>query len=404
MRSTRSGCRGSTRGVLPRQGRALLVSSGSSKSCSRSSRPCCSPFRCRAGVPCARGTRRDCGTRRGRHVLRNLVVGEQRARDPAAAPVPPGRRTRVARSGEGLAAWDRRRPGRATGWFGLLVRLRGDLSRDRYRDLRHQCWKMGRWRPTDHLGGGPDPHLVSPAGGPGGPGRSGCSRHSRSSASPRPSSSGCGSPLMTCSCTTTSDCSTSTRRWRGSRSSRTASRSSRASPTCGLGPGRSWFDRLAGASVGGRGRLHRAHPHHRLDLGSPDWGAWWAWDPLLTTTALLFVLYLGYLVLRQVPGEPDQRARRSAIAASSRSSTSRSSTSRSTGGEPPPDAEHRQLCQPPDDVHGSMAWTLAPRIRLLYARVRRAPRPPHPSRRLEDAEDDEGLAFALAERRSEVGG
>jgi heme exporter protein C len=28
--------------------------------------------------------------------------------------------------------------------------------------------------------------------------------------------------------------------------------------------------------------------------GRPTWGAWWVWDPLLTTTALLFVLYLGY--------------------------------------------------------------------------------------------------------------
>ena len=48
--------------------------------------------------------------------------------------------------------------------------------------------------------------------------------------------------------------------------------------------------------------------------GRPAWGAWWTWDPLLTTTALLFVLYLGYLALRRVPDAPELRARRVAIA------------------------------------------------------------------------------------------
>lgn len=49
--------------------------------------------------------------------------------------------------------------------------------------------------------------------------------------------------------------------------------------------------------------------------GRPTWGVWWTWDPLLTTTALLFVLYLGYLALRKLPGDIDQRSKRSAIAA-----------------------------------------------------------------------------------------
>lgn len=49
--------------------------------------------------------------------------------------------------------------------------------------------------------------------------------------------------------------------------------------------------------------------------GRPAWGAWWTWDPLLTTTALLFVLYLGYLALRRVPDDPELRARRVSIAA-----------------------------------------------------------------------------------------
>jgi heme exporter protein C len=49
--------------------------------------------------------------------------------------------------------------------------------------------------------------------------------------------------------------------------------------------------------------------------GRPVWGVWWTWDPLLTTSTLLFVLYLGYLAIRRVPGTTEARARGSAIAA-----------------------------------------------------------------------------------------
>ncbi|HEY3833064.1 MAG TPA: cytochrome c biogenesis protein CcsA [Acidimicrobiia bacterium] len=49
--------------------------------------------------------------------------------------------------------------------------------------------------------------------------------------------------------------------------------------------------------------------------GKPVWGAWWAWDARLTTTAVLFFLYLGYLALRRIGGSPHQRSMRSAIAA-----------------------------------------------------------------------------------------
>ena len=49
--------------------------------------------------------------------------------------------------------------------------------------------------------------------------------------------------------------------------------------------------------------------------GRPIWGTFWEWDARLTTTAVLFFLYLGYLALRRVGGGPEQRATRSAIAA-----------------------------------------------------------------------------------------
>lgn len=49
--------------------------------------------------------------------------------------------------------------------------------------------------------------------------------------------------------------------------------------------------------------------------GRPTWGQWWTWDARLTSTALLFALFLGYLALRRVPADITVRSRRSAIAA-----------------------------------------------------------------------------------------
>ena len=47
--------------------------------------------------------------------------------------------------------------------------------------------------------------------------------------------------------------------------------------------------------------------------GRPTWGVWWVWDARLTTTALMLVLYLGYLAARRVPAAPELRARRAAV-------------------------------------------------------------------------------------------
>lgn len=44
----------------------------------------------------------------------------------------------------------------------------------------------------------------------------------------------------------------------------------------------------------------------------PTWGVWWDWDPRLTTSAILFILFVGYLSLRSFTDEADQRARWSA--------------------------------------------------------------------------------------------
>ena len=38
--------------------------------------------------------------------------------------------------------------------------------------------------------------------------------------------------------------------------------------------------------------------------GYPIWGTWWSWDPKLTTTLILWFLYLGYLMLRSYAEAP----------------------------------------------------------------------------------------------------
>jgi heme exporter protein C len=49
--------------------------------------------------------------------------------------------------------------------------------------------------------------------------------------------------------------------------------------------------------------------------GKPVWGVWWTWDPRLTTTAILFVLFAGYLALRRMFDDPLRRATVSAAVA-----------------------------------------------------------------------------------------
>ena len=45
----------------------------------------------------------------------------------------------------------------------------------------------------------------------------------------------------------------------------------------------------------------------------PVWNVWWTWDPRLTTTLVLWFLYVGYLALRQAVEDEDRRARLAAV-------------------------------------------------------------------------------------------
>jgi heme exporter protein C len=137
--------------------------------------------------------------------------------------------------------------------------------------------------------------------------------------------------------------------------------------------------------------------------GRATWGVWWTWDARLTTTALLFVLYVGYLALRRVPADTEVRSRRAAIAALAafvdvpvvhlsvqwwRTLHQQASLLR-------PDLSPQ--------IHGSMLGTLLLGLlafTLLYAwllvrRFRLAV--------LEDGLAERALADAIAERRAEAG-
>jgi heme exporter protein C len=45
----------------------------------------------------------------------------------------------------------------------------------------------------------------------------------------------------------------------------------------------------------------------------PVWGIWWTWSPRLTSTFVLWLLYVAYLLLRTLIEEPERRALLSAL-------------------------------------------------------------------------------------------
>jgi heme exporter protein C len=45
----------------------------------------------------------------------------------------------------------------------------------------------------------------------------------------------------------------------------------------------------------------------------PVWGIWWTWDARLTTTFILWLLYISYLLLRGLLEDPQRRASLSAV-------------------------------------------------------------------------------------------
>lgn len=73
------------------------------------------------------------------------------------------------------------------------------------------------------------------------------------------------------------------------------------------------FDRLAGASAEIGVVFMGLTLVTGMLWGKITWGVFWQWDARLTTTALLFVSYVGYLAVRGLGGNHHQRAKRSAV-------------------------------------------------------------------------------------------
>ena len=49
--------------------------------------------------------------------------------------------------------------------------------------------------------------------------------------------------------------------------------------------------------------------------GKPTWGTWWTWDARLTSVAVVFVMFLAYLLLRQAVEDRERGARYAAVLA-----------------------------------------------------------------------------------------
>ena len=162
------------------------------------------------------------------------------------------------------------------------------------------------------------------------------------------------------------------------------------------------WDRLAGASAE-IGVLFMAITLVVGALwGRLTWGVFWRWDARLTTTAFLFVTYIGYLAVRRLGGTPDQRARRSgvlALLAVLEIPLVHFSVELWRGLH-----QEASVLKPDGDIEmdGLMAFTLLVGVvafTLLYAWL-----VVHLQRTLtaEDLLDDVGLEAAIAERRSEA--
>jgi heme exporter protein C len=47
--------------------------------------------------------------------------------------------------------------------------------------------------------------------------------------------------------------------------------------------------------------------------GKPTWGVWWTWDARLTLTAILLLIYVGYLMLRSLIEDENRAATAGAV-------------------------------------------------------------------------------------------
>ncbi len=137
--------------------------------------------------------------------------------------------------------------------------------------------------------------------------------------------------------------------------------------------------------------------------GKVTWGVFWRWEPRLVTTTVLFITYIGYLVVRSIPAQTRTRGTVSAVigimAVVNIPITHKAvdwwrglHQSRSVLGTVDPEMQGTQLFTTYLSLTVFMvlfAWLLMHRFRLAWLSERAA---------------DSGLEGAIAERRAEAAG
>ena len=127
--------------------------------------------------------------------------------------------------------------------------------------------------------------------------------------------------------------------------------------------------------------------------GKPTWGVYWAWDPRLTTVAVMLLSFAGILSLRQFLYDPVRRASWSATATILASRTYPLSTTRCVGGnslhqlQSTPKTVSSSMVEPRINAFGLLALTvslLMVRSWIADARRRQALAPPLPQSGVEE--------------------
>jgi len=73
------------------------------------------------------------------------------------------------------------------------------------------------------------------------------------------------------------------------------------------------YDRVAAAAAEAGAVLTGLALMQGMTWGKPTWGVWWAWgDPRILFTAVVFLIYVGYIALRAFTEDEERRARWSA--------------------------------------------------------------------------------------------
>ena len=133
--------------------------------------------------------------------------------------------------------------------------------------------------------------------------------------------------------------------------------------------------------------------------GRGSWGVWWTWDARLTLTALLLAVFVGYPALRRTAGDPEPRAKRSAVVAVACALLVPVDHEATTWWQTL--HQGNTLFRANPLIHGVQLWTMllsfvAYGLLFAWLLIHR-----YRVEVLEDRFEEEGFAAAIAERRAE---